>query len=109
MMGSRPGPVPPGTDYGHPVSYVDHEPHAIGRWASTGLFGLLWAGAAAIAFWHTAPPSGAALMFWVGILVAAVAGNQVARIRRLQPRRRACVALGIVCLGLPFLLAALLR
>jgi hypothetical protein len=76
------------------------------RFAAMGLFAFLWAGAAAIALWRSSPPGGAAFMFWTGIVVAAGAGYWVAQIRRLQARRRLYLLLAIVCLGLPFGLAA---
>ena len=100
-------PLPEGT--GPPASALDHPPHAIGRFASAASFLGIWAGCAMISFWRTAPPDHAGLMFALGCVLAAIAGFRVARIRSLRPRRRACLALGVVCAVLPFLLAAALR
>ena len=62
-----------------------------------------------ILFWRTTPPEHAGLMFVLGCVIAPIAGFRVARIRSLLPRRRACLALGVVCAVLPFLLGAALR
>ena len=102
----RPTPLESGY---RPSSPFDHEPHGIGRFSSAVLFLGIWAGCAMISFWHTTPPDHAGLVFAIGCVTAAVSGFLVARIRALRPRRRACLALGVACAVLPFLLAAALR
>jgi hypothetical protein len=87
----------------------DHEPHGIGRISSVVLFLGIWVGCAMISFFHTTPPAHAGPILWVGAVIAAVAGYAVAGIRPLRPRRRACLALGVVCAVTPFVLGAALR
>ena len=106
MDPTRPTPLEAGY---RPSSPFDHEPHGIGRYAAAALFLGIWAGSAMISFWRTTPPDHAGLVFALGCVIAAIAGFQVARIRSLRPRRRACLALGVVCAVLPFLLGAALR
>jgi len=101
-------PNPKEAEY-RPSSPFDHEPTGIGRFSSAVLFLGIWAGCATVSFWHTTPPEFAASMLWIGSVIAAVAGYMVAGIRRLRPRRRACLGLGLACALLPFLLGAVLR
>ncbi len=100
-------PLPEGT--GPPASALDHPPHAIGRFASAASFLAIWAGCAGIAFWGTTPPANAGVLWVTGGVLAAIAGFAVAKIKPLRPRRRVSLALGVVCVVLPFLLAAALR
>lgn len=102
------GPNPIESGY-RPSSPFDHEPHGIGRSAAAVLFLGIWAACATISFWRTTPPDFAGLIFAIGCVLSAIAGFGVARIRSLRPRRRACLAIGVVCAVLPFVLGAALR